>query len=129
MPSCRLQHLHDLDIVTGTRYSSSIRPSSVTTSRPLSAPRIGFGAGGVYGWDLKRKLVSRGANFLAETVLGLGVSDLTGSFRYVARLLVSVAGYRSRLNLPPLRTVSTDFLSYDISSLSPNPKVTSFRWK
>jgi dolichol-phosphate mannosyltransferase len=37
----------------------------------------------VYGWDLKRKLVSRGANFLAETVLGLGVTDLTGSFRYV----------------------------------------------
>lgn len=37
----------------------------------------------MYGWDLKRKLVSRGANFLAETVLGLGVTDLTGSFRYV----------------------------------------------
>ena len=39
--------------------------------------------GGVYGWDLKRKMVSRGANFLADTVLNPGVSDLTGSFRSV----------------------------------------------
>lgn len=51
----------DYDIVTGTRYA-------------------GRGAG-VYGWDLKRKLVSRGANLLADTVLNPGVSDLTGSFR------------------------------------------------
>lgn len=50
----------DYDIVTGTRYA---------------------GDGGVYGWDLKRKLVSRGANLVADTVLRPGVSDLTGSFR------------------------------------------------
>jgi dolichol-phosphate mannosyltransferase len=37
--------------------------------------------GGVHGWGLKRKFVSRGANFLADTVLNPGVSDLTGSFR------------------------------------------------
>ena len=43
----------------------------------------GVAPGGVYGWDLKRKLVSRGANFLADTVLDPGVSDLTGSFRCV----------------------------------------------
>lgn len=48
------------DIVTGTRYA---------------------GGGGVYGWDLKRKLVSRGANLFADTLLRPGVSDLTGSFR------------------------------------------------
>jgi dolichol-phosphate mannosyltransferase len=48
------------DIVTGTRYR---------------------GDGGVFGWDLKRKLVSRGANLFADTVLRPGVSDLTGSFR------------------------------------------------
>ena len=77
----RLQHLHNLDIVTGTRYSASIRPAPSASTKPLSTQRIGFGAGGVYGWDLKRKLVSRGANFLAETVLGLGVTDLTGIFR------------------------------------------------
>lgn len=56
----KLQKDQALDIVTGTRYA---------------------GDGGVYGWDLKRKLVSRGANFLATTVLNPGVSDLTGSFR------------------------------------------------
>lgn len=50
----------DYDIVTGTRYVEG---------------------GGVYGWDAKRKLVSRGANFLAAVLLSPGVSDLTGSFR------------------------------------------------
>lgn len=55
-----LQKKHDYDIVTGTRYA---------------------GDGGVYGWDLKRKLVSRGANFLATLLLRPNVSDLTGSFR------------------------------------------------
>lgn len=55
-----LQKAHDYDIVTGTRYA---------------------GDGGVYGWDLKRKLVSRGANLFATVMLRPGVSDLTGSFR------------------------------------------------
>ncbi|KAL2046265.1 hypothetical protein N7G274_001712 [Stereocaulon virgatum] len=54
----------DYDIVTGTRYA---------------------GNGGVYGWDLKRKLVSRGANLFADTMLRPGVSDLTGSFRLYKR--------------------------------------------
>ncbi|KAI0889315.1 family 2 glycosyltransferase [Annulohypoxylon maeteangense] len=54
------QRAGNYDIVTGTRYA---------------------GDGGVYGWDLKRKFVSRGANLFADTVLRPGVSDLTGSFR------------------------------------------------
>ena len=54
----------DYDIVTGTRYA---------------------GDGGVYGWDLKRKLTSKGANIFADTVLRPGVSDLTGSFRLYKR--------------------------------------------
>ena len=54
------QKTANYDIVTGTRYA---------------------GDGGVYGWDLKRKFVSRGANLFADTVLRPGVSDLTGSFR------------------------------------------------
>ena len=36
------------DIVSGTRYA---------------------GGGGVFGWNFKRKLTSRGANFLAATLL------------------------------------------------------------
>ncbi|KAF7340268.1 Dolichol-phosphate mannosyltransferase subunit 1 [Mycena venus] len=65
-----LQKAHNLDIVTGTRYRS--------TSKPFLREAT---PGGVHGWDLKRKLVSRGANFLADTMLSPGVSDLTGSFR------------------------------------------------
>ncbi|KAF6717332.1 Dolichol-phosphate mannosyltransferase subunit 1 [Oryzias melastigma] len=48
------------DVVSGTRYQ---------------------GDGGVYGWDLRRKLISRGANFLTQVLLRPGASDLTGSFR------------------------------------------------
>ncbi|KAI0258253.1 glycosyltransferase family 2 protein [Gloeopeniophorella convolvens] len=66
----RLQQAHNLDIVTGTRYRADASP-----------PMPGTTPGGVHGWDLKRKFVSRGANFLADTVLAPGVSDLTGSFR------------------------------------------------
>ena len=56
----QLQKESNADIVTGTRYR---------------------GNGGVHGWDLKRKFVSRGANLFADTVLRPGVSDLTGSYR------------------------------------------------
>uniref|UniRef100_A0A1I7XRJ6 Uncharacterized protein n=1 Tax=Heterorhabditis bacteriophora TaxID=37862 RepID=A0A1I7XRJ6_HETBA len=53
-----------LDIVTGTRYADG---------------------GGVSGWNLKRKIISAGANFLAQFLLQPGVSDLTGSFRLYRR--------------------------------------------
>ncbi|KAM0752250.1 hypothetical protein T439DRAFT_324317 [Meredithblackwellia eburnea MCA 4105] len=56
------------DIVTGTRYISG---------------------GGVYGWDLKRKIISRGANLLAKVALWPGVTDVTGSFRLYKRQVVS----------------------------------------
>ncbi|XP_072096064.1 dolichol-phosphate mannosyltransferase subunit 1 [Mobula birostris] len=48
------------DVVSGTRY---------------------IGNGGVFGWDLRRKLISRGANFITQVLLRPGASDLTGSFR------------------------------------------------
>ncbi len=40
-----------------------------------------MGEGGVSGWDLKRKVISRGANFVTQLLLRPGASDLTGSFR------------------------------------------------
>lgn len=55
-----LQREHDFDLVSGTRYNNG---------------------GGVHGWDFKRKLISRGANFLTQILLRPGASDLTGSFR------------------------------------------------
>ena len=67
------QKEHDYDIVLGTRYK-------------------GTGAG-VAGWDLKRKLVSRGANLFSDTVLAPGVSDVTGSYRlYKKEVLQRVIG-------------------------------------
>ncbi|XP_052581413.1 dolichol-phosphate mannosyltransferase subunit 1 isoform X1 [Peromyscus californicus insignis] len=56
----RKQKEGNFDIVSGTRYK---------------------GSGGVYGWDLKRKIISRGANFITQILLRPGASDLTGSFR------------------------------------------------
>lgn len=57
------------DIVTGTRY---------------------INGGGAYGWDLRRKLTSRVANWLANVTLWPGVSDLTGSFRLYRREVLEV---------------------------------------
>ena len=56
----RKQEEGNFDVVSGTRYA---------------------GDGGVYGWDLRRKVISRGANFVAQVLLRPGASDLTGSFR------------------------------------------------
>merc|ERR1712129_98141 len=59
------QQSGDYDIVTGSRYIKG---------------------GGVCGWGFERKLVSRGANFLAMTALDPGdLSDMTGSFRLYKR--------------------------------------------
>jgi dolichol-phosphate mannosyltransferase len=35
----------------------------------------------VYGWDARRKLTSKVANYLAQTLLSPPATDLTGSFR------------------------------------------------
>jgi dolichol-phosphate mannosyltransferase len=57
------------DIVTGTRYRRG---------------------GGVFGWNLKRKLTSRVANFLASLLLNPKCSDLTGSFRLYKKEVLQV---------------------------------------
>lgn len=89
----RLQQAYNLDIVTGTRYSSESKPR---------LQDAGVTPGGVYGWDLKRKLVSRGANFLADTVLDPGVSDLTGSFRYATPMITSISSsYKALQTISP----------------------------
>ena len=60
----------DYDIVTGTRYD---------------------GDGGVYGWNLKRKTISRTANYITQILLRPGVSDLTGSFRYFSLFWIIIS--------------------------------------
>lgn len=60
-----------VDIVIGTRYAN----------------------GSVYGWSLLRKLTSRFANNLVKFVLGLNISDVTGSFRlYKKDVLADLLG-------------------------------------
>ena len=56
-----LQEKQEYDLVSGTRYSGK--------------------EAGVFGWDLKRKVISRGANYLTQVLLRPNASDLTGSFR------------------------------------------------
>ena len=41
------------------------------------------------GWDLRRKLTSRVANFIANALLAPGVTDLTGSFRLYTRAAIT----------------------------------------
>jgi len=84
----RKQEEGDYDVVTGTRYlasSSSSSSSRITnSSRSTKDQKIKTKAEeecGVYGWDTRRKLTSRVANYLAHVMLDPGVSDLTGSFR------------------------------------------------
>jgi len=60
----REQARGDFDVVSGTRYRNG---------------------GGVHGWDLRRKLTSRVANYLAAVMLSPPASDLTGSFRLYRR--------------------------------------------
>ena len=63
------------DIVTGTRYVSTA---------------------GIYGWDMRRKLTSRVANFLAQVALHPHVSDLTGSFRLYTKPALRACVERTR---------------------------------
>ncbi len=60
----RCMEATDADIVTGTRY---------------------IGAGGVSGWDWRRKITSSAANLLTQWIVAPGVSDVTGSYRLYRR--------------------------------------------
>jgi len=87
------------DLVTGTRY---------------------LNGGGVYGWDLRRKLTSRVANFLATTMLGTEATDLTGSFRLYRKdvlekimPLVKSRGYVFQMEI----ITRAQYLGYDIEEI------------
>jgi len=54
-----LEKLKSCDVVVGSRYTSG---------------------GGVANWPLRRRILSRGANFYVRAVLGLPVSDATAGF-------------------------------------------------
>jgi dolichol-phosphate mannosyltransferase len=64
----RKQREKNYDIITGTRYAHG---------------------GSVYGWNFRRKLTSKVANYVAQVLLDPGVSDLTGSFRLYKKKVFS----------------------------------------
>ncbi|XP_017657028.1 dolichol-phosphate mannosyltransferase subunit 1-like [Nannospalax galili] len=63
----RKQKEGNFDIASGTHYK---------------------GSGGVYGWDLKRKIISHGANFITQILLRPGAWDLTRSFRLYRKVVL-----------------------------------------
>jgi len=77
--------LMDADLSHHPKYI----PQLVARQRQTGADVVGgsryLPGGGVAGWDVGRKLTSRGANVLARTLLGLSASDLTGAFRLYRR--------------------------------------------
>lgn len=67
----------------------------------------GVPGGGVRGWPLHRRLISRGGSLYARTILGLKVRDLTGGFKCFHRRVletlalddVEAAGYTFQIEL------------------------------
>ena len=59
--------------------------------------------GGVRGWPLKRKLLSRGGSLYARLILGASVRDLTGGFKCFKRETLQA------LNLDQVQTVGYGF--------------------
>lgn len=71
----------DADLSHHPKYLPSFIKKQIETGASLVTGTRYVKGGGVHGWTLMRKLTSRGANVLAQTLLWPGVSDLTGSFR------------------------------------------------
>lgn len=74
------------DVVSGTRYKQN---------------------GGVFGWDLVRKLTSRGANLLAQLLLQPNASDLTGSFRLYKRSVFELIINQVQSKVSPITILYT----------------------
>lgn len=85
----------DSDIVTGTRYASS---------------------GGVYGWDFKRKLISRGANFVASTILQPGVqqSIVVLKYLFLRPLILQFPPWFWKHMGPLLASVADSFIPFQV---------------
>ena len=98
-----LQKEENFDVVSGTRYKGK--------------------EAGVYGWDLKRKVISRGANLLTQILLRPNASDLTGSFRLYKKSVLQTLvescvskGYVFQVNL--IFNLQGLPLGFDILSVS-----------
>lgn len=85
-------------------------PAIIAGMDPVGAPPVDvmigsryIAGGGTEGWPLKRKLMSRGLNLYARTLLGLSPKDCSGAFRcYRAAIL-------SRLDFSKLLSTGYSF--------------------
>lgn len=75
----------DADLSHDPKYFSEFVKTQNSQKCDIVASTRYKGSGGVYGWSFYRKLISRGANNLAQTVLGIRTSDVTGSYRLYKR--------------------------------------------
>nr|AAF79605.1 F5M15.10 [Arabidopsis thaliana] len=82
----------DADLSHHPKYLPSFIKKQLETNASIVTGTRYVKGGGVHGWNLMRKLTSRGANVLAQTLLWPGVSDLTGSFRIMSDLRTSLFG-------------------------------------
>jgi dolichol-phosphate mannosyltransferase len=53
----------------------------------------GVPGGGVRGWPIMRRVISKGGSFYARTILGLGVRDLTGGFKLFHRRVLEALDF------------------------------------
>ena len=71
------------------RISHAVMLPGIDASVNLLICRTRYGrGGGVAGWSLARKVVSRGANLAASFLLGATTSDLTGAYRLYRRAVL-----------------------------------------
>jgi dolichol-phosphate mannosyltransferase len=76
-------HSHGYDIVVGSRYVKG---------------------GGIKNWGLHRRIMSKGANMLASTILGIKVNDMTTGYRCYSRNVLQ------KLNLDAIKSNGYSFL-------------------
>ncbi|KAG9135792.1 hypothetical protein Leryth_002509 [Lithospermum erythrorhizon] len=79
----------DADLSHHPKYLPSFIKKQIETGASIVTGTRYVTGGGVHGWNLMRKLTSRGANVLAQTLLWPGVSDLTGSFRLAFIVMIN----------------------------------------
>ncbi|XP_057807726.1 dolichol-phosphate mannosyltransferase subunit 1-like [Salvia miltiorrhiza] len=83
----------DADLSHHPKYLPSFIKKQMETSASIVTGTRYVKGGGVHGWNLMRKLTSRGANVLAQTFLWPGVSDLTGLFSYYTTTIIISSPY------------------------------------
>jgi dolichol-phosphate mannosyltransferase len=101
-----LERIADADVVIGSRY---IR------------------GGATEDWPLRRKILSKGGNFYARTILGIRVTDLTGGFKCWRREVleaidldsVGAAGYAFQMEMN-FRTARKGFRIVEIPITFPD---------